>query len=153
MLARTSNQGDCSWHKGLSLTFTGVGSERTLVVISYHCLSGKLWYLQHKCVGDTTVCHRGSDASVVNYGISNTNVLEIPQFTAEAVISRLWLWVKGLKFGTKWIFDHYIYCRDILGCKPILQKHFTWFQQMVTALAAGEYHYMHSWSWWINCLC
>ena len=33
--------------------------------LQYRCLSGKLWHLQH-------------NALVVNYGISNTIVLEIP---------------------------------------------------------------------------
>ena len=28
---------------------------------SYRCRSGKLWYLQHSCVGDTIVYHYGSD--------------------------------------------------------------------------------------------
>ena len=26
-------------------------------IVTYHCLSGKLWYLQHNCVGDTIVYH------------------------------------------------------------------------------------------------
>ena len=32
---------------------------------SYQCLSAKLWYLQHICVGDTIVYHWNSD--IINY--------------------------------------------------------------------------------------
>ena len=45
------------------------------------CHSGKLWYLQHNCVGDIIVYHWDRD---INYGISNTIVLEIWQFTTKA---------------------------------------------------------------------
>ena len=31
-----------------------------------HCLSGKLWYLQHKGVGDTIVYHKDSDVYSCN---------------------------------------------------------------------------------------
>ena len=36
------------------------------VMSSYRCLSGKLWYLQHNCVGDTIVYHWASN--MVSHG-------------------------------------------------------------------------------------
>ena len=32
-----------------------------------HCLSGKLWYLQHNCVGDTFVFHKDSDVIFLSF--------------------------------------------------------------------------------------
>ena len=43
---------------------------------SHRCLSGKLWYLQHHCVGDTTVYHYASDMSIMVSQITgNSNSL------------------------------------------------------------------------------
>ena len=30
---------------------------QTYVTVTVRCISGKLWYLQHNCVGDTIVYH------------------------------------------------------------------------------------------------
>ena len=39
--------------------------------LQYRCLSGKLWYVQHKCVGDTIVYHKDSDKiSCISFDIS-----------------------------------------------------------------------------------
>ena len=42
---------------------------------SNHCLSGKLWYLQHNCVGDTIVYHQDSKMCVyLTHAVKGTDL-------------------------------------------------------------------------------
>ena len=49
-------------HFGVNRTKIPICSTRKWIMkILFHCLCGKLWYLQHNCVGDTIVYHLDMD--------------------------------------------------------------------------------------------
>ena len=47
----------------VTLCFVLLGFYHQFFVASYCCLSGKLWYLQYNCVGDTRVYHKANDVT------------------------------------------------------------------------------------------
>ena len=87
----------------------------------FRCLSGKLWYLQHNCVGDTIVYHRDSDLWCVILSDLCTFVISMVSSLDDCLTvwkSGAWLtyhgWDKTARFCRQHFDIHFLLCKFIL---------------------------------------
>ena len=81
--------------------------------MTYHWLSGKLWYLQHNCVGDTIVYHKdsnithythhvnlsGAETRIIHVKYSSISWLLMPWLLVSTSHQQPWYWLYKLNMS------------------------------------------------------